>query len=111
MTKKHLEDKNHVCIFCEEDVIVIPKDDLDLDDKLVHDVFWLGIDRPIYINLLVHKSCYQDMITASKLQIFLNENLYDYIDKYYDMEEQSSGKKKPKEPSKHKLRQTVPLTD
>jgi hypothetical protein len=54
------------------------------------DRFNLAIDRPMRLDLPVHKSCYRKH--QSDMQQFLNSNLYEYLEKYSD--EVEYGKKK-----------------
>ena len=63
-----------ICIFC--DLSVFRK----------QDVFNLGIDTPIRIDLITHKICYKKYRDNGDLGVFLNENLAEYIEKYEDGE-------------------------
>jgi len=71
-----------VCIFCE-DVVYSNQDK-----------FNLAIERPIRLDLFVHRQCYKEHRTD--LQEFLNENLYSYLEKYLDEVEEHGKKKTPK---------------
>ena len=77
-----------VCIFCEEPVLA--------DDMK----FNLPIDRPVYCNLIVHKSCYNKQCGEGTLHQFLCDNLYDHLKKYKD--EHHGKKKTPTQKYKHK---------
>jgi len=61
------------CIFCEESVLI--------DDKK----FNLPIDKPIYCNIIVHRSCYNKHYKEGTLRQFLYDNLYSYLKKYEDV--------------------------
>jgi hypothetical protein len=61
-----------ICIFC--DLPVFRK----------QDVFSLGIDKPIRIDLVTHKNCYKKYRDNGDLGEFLNDNLPEYLEKYED---------------------------
>lgn len=70
-----------VCIFC---------------DKPVYrgkDEFNLALDRPVRIDLKVHRTCYKRYRDEGNLKEFLQESLMDYIEKYA---EDTNGKAKKK---------------
>lgn len=69
-----------VCIFCENTVFR-------------REYFNFAIDRPIRIDLPVHKACYKLHREQGDLRTFLQSNLWDYFYKYID-EEDNYGKKK-----------------
>lgn len=72
------------CIFCEEPVLVNDKKST------------LPIDRPIYCNLTVHKSCYNKQYEEGTLRQFLRDNLYSYLKKYEDIQDGKTKASKKK---------------
>jgi hypothetical protein len=76
-----------VCIFC------------DLPVFREQEIFNLGIERPIRIDLVTHKTCYKKYRDNGDLGVFLNENLEEYIEKYEDGEHVE--KKKTRRTKKH----------
>lgn len=78
-----------ICIFCDKEVYIKDEE---------NPPFQLAIDRPVYCNLPVHKKCFREYQDNGKLQAFLNENLYYYLDKYDDEETRNVQKKKSKKP-------------
>lgn len=76
------------CIFCDESVF------------RSQDYFSLPIERPVRIDLLVHKKCYKLYRNNGELKDFLQENLLDYLDKYdedYDGKEKKNNRKKQRD--------------
>jgi hypothetical protein len=71
-----------VCIFCDD--YVYPNDA----------VFHLPFDRPMRINLIVHKFCYKQKRDSGELKQFIQDNLLDYLDKYSEDLEEDYGKEK-----------------
>jgi hypothetical protein len=71
-----------VCIFCEEPVYV---------GDIEQPRFMLAIERPLYLNLWVHRDCYKKYRDDGTLKSFITDNLYSYLDKY---NEERNGKKK-----------------
>ena len=63
-----------VCIFCDFPVYRI------------QETFNFAIDRPIRIDLIVHRSCYRQHRDDGDIKIFLKENLLDYLEKYFEEE-------------------------
>lgn len=68
-----------ICIFCDEPVYK--------DQRK----FNLGLERPVRLDLLVHRVCYQKFSSDGTLKSFLQLNLTDYIEKYM---EKKNGKTK-----------------
>jgi hypothetical protein len=60
----------NICIFCDEEVLS------------KHEHFNLAIDRPVRIDLIVHRKCYQTYRNNGELKAFLQDYLMDYIEKY-----------------------------
>lgn len=71
-----------ICIFCD---FPIYKN---------QEVFYLGLDRPMRIDLPVHRSCWKLHRNNEDIKAFLNDNLFDYLEKYG---EEENGKKKKKD--------------
>lgn len=81
-----------ICIFCEEPVYI---------GDTERPRFMLAIERPLYLNLWVHKDCYRKYRDDGTLRLFINENLYSYLDKYN--EERDGKKKKVSKPKPEEL--------
>ena len=69
-----------VCIFCDS---IILRDD---------DIFNIAIDRPMRMDLLVHKVCYNNHRKNNTVKLFLQKTLLEYLQKYYDYEEDHGEK-------------------
>lgn len=67
------------CIFCEQPVY------------RNRDQYRLILDRPIKIDLPVHKTCFHKHRDLGNIKAFLQDTLLDYLEKYYD--EDSNGEK------------------
>jgi hypothetical protein len=81
-SKEKIQREAGVCIFCDEPVYIGDKE---------RQRFMLAIERPLYLNLWVHRDCYKKYRDDGTLRAFITENLYSYLDKY---NEEKDGKKK-----------------
>ena len=75
-----------VCIFC------------DLPVYRGQDAFYLALEKPMRLDIPVHKSCWKDHRESGDIKAFLQENLLDYLEKY---SEEDDGKEKTKKFSRN----------
>ena len=71
-----------VCIFCDSFVF------------LGDDIYNMALDRPMRLTLPAHKDCYNKWRNSGDLNLFLQNNLLEYLQKYYDYEEEYGEKTK-----------------